>query len=209
MKDEGTLIVFAKEPKAGKVKTRLIPSLGIESATELYQELLTRTLNTAVKTKLSDIQLWISGDIEHQYFKQFKDKNYFNYFSQSGEDLGQRMFNAFDSALKTSPYAVLIGSDCPSLSICDLSAAMTSLRKGKDVVLGPAKDGGYYLIGLKKNIPELFANMSWGEESVLSETCARINRLNLDLELLQERNDIDRESDLESYEKIKREESAY
>ncbi len=206
MENQGSLIIFAKSPVAGQVKTRLIPSIGREKATNLYRELLARTLDTAVKTQFTDIQLWISGNIRHRYFSGFKNRNNFKFYQQEGKDLGQRMFNAFDSVLKKHPYAILIGSDCPSLLNSDLKRAMTLLKNGKELVLGPAKDGGYYLIGLRKNNFKLFSEIKWGGESVFSETYSRAKKMKLDIELLSEKRDVDRASDLYSYFRMKRKE---
>lgn len=207
MKNQGALIVFAKAPVAGQVKTRLIPRIGRERATNLYRELLTRTLATATKAKFTDLQLWISGNSNHQYFKHLKNRNDFKFYQQEGKDLGQRMFNAFDSVLKEHPYAILIGSDCPSLLDSDLKLAMTLLENEKELVLGPAEDGGYYLIGLRKNNIKLFSKIKWGGESVFSETYSRAKKMKLDIELLSEKKDVDRASDLYSYFRIKRKEN--
>ena len=208
MKIQGALLVFAKSPVAGQVKTRLIPDIGRHRETTLYKELLTRTLDTVIKTEFSEIQLWVSGNIRHQYFSRLKNKRHFKFYQQTGRDLGDRMFNAFESALSQYPYAVLTGSDCPSLSSADLQSAMTLLESGKEMVLGPAEDGGYYLIGLRKNNAELFSGIKWGEENVFSETCARAKKINFDVSLLPKRSDVDRVSDLHAYFRMKKQESA-
>jgi uncharacterized protein len=208
MRTQAVLIVFAKAPVAGKVKTRLIPALGRQGATSLYEDLLTRTLSTAIKADFSEIQIWVSGNINHRYFSRLKNRHYVKLYQQRGKNLGQRMSNAFDSVLRKHSYAVLIGSDCPSLLSSDLQSGMDFLENGKDVVIGPAKDGGYYLIGLKRNDPELFSDIKWGEETVFSETCKRIEKVNLNMGLLLERTDVDRTSDLDSYFRMKKQESA-
>ncbi len=199
MKNQGALLIFAKAPVAGQVKTRLIPDVGRQRATDLYKEFLTKTLNTAIRAEFSENHIWVSGNISHQYFTQLKNKKLFKFHQQKGKDLGERMFNAFDSTLDKYPYAVLIGSDCPSLLSSDIQAAMKLLENGKDLVLGPAEDGGYYLIGLRTNNSELFSNIKWGKENVFSETCSRAKKINYYVELLPMRNDIDRVSDLHSY----------
>lgn len=209
MKTQGALLVFAKSPVAGQVKTRLIPDIGRQRATSLYKELLARTLDTAIKTEFSGIQLWVSGNIHHQYFSRLKNKEHFNLYQQTGKDLGERMFNAFDSALSEHSYAVLIGSDCPSLSSVDIQSAMALLKSGRELVLGPAEDGGYYLIGLRKNNAELFSGIKWGEENVFSETCARAKKINLDVSLLPKRSDVDRPSDLHAYLKMKKQKTIF
>ncbi len=208
MKTKGVLLVFAKAPVAGQVKTRLISGLGRYRATSLYVDLLTRTLNTARKAGFSEIQVWVSGNINHRYFTRLKNRHYVKLYQQRGKDLGQRMSNAFDSVLRKHSYAVLIGSDCPSLLSSDLEAAKDFLENKKDIVLGPANDGGYYLIGLKQNNPELFSGIKWGEETVFSETCYRIGKNNLNMGLLSKRSDVDRTSDLSAYFGMKRRESA-
>jgi len=207
MKTQGVLLIFAKAPVAGQVKTRLISGLGRHRATSLYEELLTMTLNTARKAGFLEIQVWVSGDMNHRYFTRLKNRHYVKLFQQRGKDLGQRMSNAFDSVLRKHAYAVLIGSDCPSLSSSDLQTGRNFLENKKDIVLGPANDGGYYLIGLKQNKPELFSNIKWGEETVFSETCCRIEKNNLNMGLLSKRSDVDRTSDLHSYFRMKRQES--
>ena len=203
----GALIIFAKSPVPGQVKTRLIPGIGRRRATSLYQELLTRTLNTAGKAGFSSIQVWVNGNTAHGYFTRLKSRHFVILKKQRGKDLGQRMFNAFDTVLRKYPYAVLIGSDCPSLSSADLQLAADFLGNKTDVVLGPADDGGYYLIGLNKSTPLLFSGIKWGKETVRTETCSRIKKINLKIELLSNRADLDRTSDLLPYFKMKRQDS--
>jgi len=197
------LIVFAKAPVAGQVKTRLISDVGEQRATELYKKFLTITLETAEQAGFTEIQLWVSGDINHPYIKYLGNTFHVTLHQQKGNDLGERMSNAFDSALAIYSNAVLIGSDCPSLLNSDLNTAVDYLENGKDIVLGPAEDGGYYLIGMKKNKPELFLDVNWGKETVFSETCTLIEKNNLNLGVLEKRADIDRVSDLDSYYNMK------
>lgn len=204
MNVEAVLLVFAKAPVAGQVKTRLIPGVGRQRAVELYKEFLTITLETAEQASFAEIQLWVSGDINHKYIEYLKNKYSVTLCQQEGNGLGERMSNAFASALAIYSNAVLIGSDCPSLLSVDLKTAVDFLENGKDIVLGPAEDGGYYLIGLKKNKPELFSDINWGKETVFSETCMLIEKMNLNAGVLAKRADIDRASDLESYFKMKK-----
>ena len=206
MLKKGALLVFAKPPIAGQVKTRLIPDIGAEAATNLYKELLTLTLNTANQTNNLEKQLWLTDNCKHVFFEQFNTKNTFELLQQKGKDLGERMFNAFEHALNDYNYAVLIGCDCPGLTEEDLTAAANMLESDKDIVLGPAEDGGYYLIGLKRNNAKLFSDITWGSSHVFSKTISRAEGLNLNIGLLETRTDIDRVSDLKSYEKIKNQE---
>ncbi|MBL1140450.1 MAG: glycosyltransferase [Proteobacteria bacterium] len=208
MNEQGSLIIFAKSPVIGQVKTRLIPDIGQYQATAIYKELLTTTLATAVESKISDIQLWVHGDIQHQYFLNLKNRERFKFYKQTGKNLGQRMLNAITCVLDKYPYVVLIGSDCPELLSSDIHKAMTLLDKGKDLVLGPAKDGGYYLIGLRKHTPELFIGINWGAADVLDETVLRANELELDTGFLSKRNDVDLFCDLQAYYSLKSQEPA-
>lgn len=204
MKNKGVLLVFAKSPEAGKVKTRLIPDIGVTAATNLYKELLTRTLNSAANFSYLDKQLWLSGNKEHSFFNSFNKTNVFKIMKQSGLNLGEKMFNAFNHALIEYAYAVLIGCDCPSLTIQDFKTAATMLETDKDIVLGPAEDGGYYLIALKKNYIELFSDIEWGADSVFLTTLTKAKELNLNIGLLTKRIDIDRVTDIPVFEEIKK-----
>jgi len=205
MNAKGVLIIFAKAPVAGQVKTRLIPDVGRHRATDLYKEFLTITIDTALAVEFLEIQILVSGNINHPYFTPYKKMEGFEFYPQKGKSLGDRMFNAFESALRKYSYAVLIGSDCPSLLIADLESAMKLLDSGKDLVLGPAVDGGYYLIGLRKNNVQLFSDIEWGKEHVFSETYSRAKKINLEVGLLEKRSDIDHVSDLHAYYRIKAE----
>ncbi len=203
----GALLVFTKAPIEGQVLTRLISDIGSRRALEVYEELLTRTLNTALKAGFSSLQIWISGDIKHSYFKSFKNQNSVTLHEQKGKDLGERMFNAFDIALSQHAFAVTIGCDCPSLECSDLTAAKEYLEKKMDIVVGPAVDGGYYLIGLRNNHEKVFSDIKWGQQNVFKDTCTNIESLNWELGLLERRWDVDRPADLLRYFKCKAKET--
>jgi len=207
MKSRAVLIIFAKAPEAGKVKTRLIAGIGRRRATSLYKDMLTKTLNTARKAGFSEIHVCVSGNTGNEYFTRLKSRHYVKLYKQRGKDLGQRMSNALDTALRRFPYAVLIGSDCPSLSSSDLKLATDYLENKTDVVLGPADDGGYYLIGLRKNNPRLFSGIEWGKETVFTDTCSYIKALNWRVRFLSMRWDVDLTVDLLPYFRMKRQES--
>ena len=110
-------------------------------------------------------------------------------------DLGQRMHNALCQSLKTCDAAVLVGTDCPSLTRTDIDTACRQLLAGTDVVLGPATDGGYYLVGLRQPHPELFTGISWGRGEVLAQTLARARQQVLQVYLLPRRDDLDTPAD--------------
>lgn len=201
---KGALLIFTKAPVPGKVKTRLISGIGRRRATSLYQEILTKTLSTARKSGFSSIQIWVNGELEHKYFRRLKSRHSVKFYQQKGKDLGERMFNAFDCVLRQYSHAVLIGSDCPSLERSDLIMSAEYLKNNTDVVLGPAEDGGYYLIGLKKNNAHIFSNIKWGKDSVFTDTRKNINTLAWKLDLLPQRWDVDRTADLLPYFMMKR-----
>ena len=187
--EDAVLLVFARAPRPGQVKTRLIPHVGAERAAAIYRDLLTGTLQTALHAGFATTQLWLAGN-RHPYFDKITSGTAPEIYQQQGADLGDRMHHAFARALKRYRVAILIGSDCPVLTVGDLKQARHALRKN-DIVLGPARDGGYYLIGLCKNSSTLFKGIAWGEASVLSETRARIKALDWQLSLLTERWDVD------------------
>lgn len=198
------LLIFTKAPLLGQVKTRLIPGIGARRALSIYKELLTKTLLTARKASFSSIQVWVSGEIDHRYFVNLENRYSVQLYQQTGKDLGQRMSNAFDMTLRRYSHAVLIGSDCPTLKYSDLMEAKRHLENKTDVVLGPAVDGGYYLIGLNENNKQVFADIKWGKDSVFNDTCANIESLNWKMDLLPMRWDVDRIGDLLPYYRIRR-----
>ena len=199
MSEKSVLIIFAKAPVPGYVKTRLVPGVSPNKAASIYKRLLSRTLNLANQTDFSSIQVWVDGDIQHEFFKNMKKRYGYKLSHQTGRDLGVRMSNAFRAVLRNYSQALLIGGDCVNLRLSDLRQARSYLEYGHDVVLGPAADGGYYLIGLRENNPRLFQNIKWGNEIVTKQTLSRINAQNLKLALLPQRNDLDESKDLLAY----------
>jgi len=189
------LIIFTKNPEVGKVKTRLGATIGDEAALQIYQQLLSHTANTANSLSI-DKFVFYSDYIEQNdvwdnefYFKQV----------QSGNDLGERMMNAFTSILNTAyNRVVIIGTDCPGLNADIIMNAFTKL-KSHDVVIGPAEDGGYYLLGMKLCYSDLFENISWSTNAVFDETRLKCEALHLDYSLLPILRDIDYEEDLEYF----------
>ncbi|MBT6070891.1 MAG: glycosyltransferase [Proteobacteria bacterium] len=193
---DGVILVFARAPEAGQAKTRLIPKLGPEGAAQLHSRLVHLTLETATAFHNVSVQLWCSPDPHRSFFSQCRATYDVTLHAQSGVDLGERMLNAFNQALTDYDWALLIGTDCPDLNIEDFEQAEQDLNNGIDVVLGPAADGGYYLIGLKRPEPNLFQNIPWGGSEVLSCTYTRLNEAGLTFSQLHEHHDIDRPEDL-------------
>lgn len=192
-------MIFCKAPIPGQVKTRLIPELTAEQATELHIELSTKTLQRAIQSNLCPVQLWCAPTTDHAFFTASEAAYPLVLKQQQGTDLGERMHHAFCSALKSYSRALLMGCDCPSLTEQDLEQALTTLNQGSEVVLAPAEDGGYVMIGLNQPHAELFDNMPWGTAQVLDQTRARINRYKLRHHELNEQWDLDTPEDLERY----------
>ncbi|MDI1291305.1 MAG: TIGR04282 family arsenosugar biosynthesis glycosyltransferase [Methylobacter sp.] len=196
---DAVLMIFCKAPIPGQVKTRLIPELTAEQAAELHIELSTKTLQRAIQSNLCPVQLWCAPTTDHVFFTASKAAYPLVLKQQQGADLGERMHHAFCSALATYSRALLMGCDCPSLTGQDLEQALTALNQENEIVIAPAEDGGYVMIGLNRPHPELFDNMPWGTAQVLAQTRNRIERYKLPHHELSEQWDLDTPKDLERY----------
>ncbi len=194
---EGHMIVFAKAPVPGRVKTRLVQSLGAQGAVTLYERMIRHSLAIAAKALPGSVSLWCTPTVEDPFFKNCATEFKVALHLQCDGDLGKRMAHAFQETLKISSFAILIGTDCPSLTLDDLKKAKTILREGRDAVIGPAEDGGYLLMGLRRHAPELFTGIPWGMGSVLEETRHRLRVLGWNWHELPKRWDVDRPEDVE------------
>lgn len=203
------LILFARYPVAERVKTRLIPALGPEGAAALHRRLVLRTVRVAEAWRASadaDLEIRFDGGNEEAMRHWLGDG--WRYRPQGEGDLGERMTRAFaDSFRENYANTVLIGSDCPALSRESLIAAFAGLSHSR-VVLGPATDGGYYLVGMTQSIPELFRGVEWGTETVFKETLRILERLALQPFLLERHDDVDRPEDLICWRRTVEEEEA-
>jgi hypothetical protein len=189
---QACIALFAKAPVPGAVKTRLIPALGAEGACELYLRLFELVLAELRDTTLCHTELWVDSQPEHPAFAGFQGKVYL----QQGMGLGARMNHAATQILKRHQQVVLIGTDSPGLDQVYLATALQLLQASCDVVVGPATDGGYVLLGMKASHPQLFAGIEWGSDQVLRQTLARARAANLRVKFLPELADIDRPEDL-------------
>jgi rSAM/selenodomain-associated transferase 1 len=158
------IIVFAKAPVPGAAKTRLIPALGEWGAARLHERLTRHAVRTALAAGCGRVE--IHGTRRHSFF----DRLGLPFHVQRGRDLGERMHRA----LARNPGAILIGTDCPELTVADLRRAARLLRGGYEAVLAPAEDGGYALIALRRVAPEPFRNIAWGTSTVFDETAKRL-----------------------------------
>ncbi|MDC9726180.1 MAG: TIGR04282 family arsenosugar biosynthesis glycosyltransferase [Gammaproteobacteria bacterium] len=193
------LLVFCKAPVIGQVKTRLMPQLNAEQAVNVHIELTERTLSLLDKAHYCPIQLWCSPYLEHPFFEKCVDNYAISLHLQQGNDLGERMHHAINTALESSSTVLIIGCDCPSLTSDDIEFAITALQAENEVVIAPAEDGGYVMIGMRKAQPHLFLNMTWGHEQVFEYTHQRIKELDLMLIKTRKQWDVDTFDDLQRY----------
>lgn len=191
------ILIFAKAPIPGEVKTRLLSSMDASAATAVHKKLVLHSLKTAMEAKVGPVELWCWPSIQHPFFLQCAETFPIELYQQAGEDLGKRMSLALKEALKRASLALLIGTDCPSLNTEDLRGAKNLLEHGRSAVITPAEDGGYVLIGLRQYEPVLFEGISWGTESVLKETRERLRQLRWDWQELPTKWDVDRPEDVE------------
>ena len=193
--------VFARAPVTGEVKTRLIPHLGADAAAGLQVKLTERAVATAIAAQLGPVELWCSPDPSHPSFAAYSRQGIVLREQGSG-NLGERMYRALSSAIEDGDLAVLIGSDCPSLTPNDLRGAAQALADGADLSFVPAEDGGYVLIAARSCPRELFDDMPWGSNAVMSQTRKRLRELGQTWQELPPRWDIDRPED---YQRLLRE----
>lgn len=186
------LIVFAKAPRPGTVKTRLIPLLGADGAAALHRELIEHTL---AMTRLAPASVELHGAPPDDFLRRCAERHGAALLAQSDGDLGERLSAAFDLALQSSRFVVVIGSDCAVLTAGHVTRAFAALRDGYDAVFCPTEDGGYALIGLARCHASLFSGIAWSTETVMHEARVRLHRLGwtaLELETLW---DVDRPPD--------------
>ena len=190
------IAVFAKAPIPGFAKTRLVERLGADGAARLQRQLTTRALQRACSLPETSVELWVDGSAGHPFVLQSAHEFDVTVRLQQGNDLGARMANAFASMLGEAQRVLIIGTDCPAQSVTDLAAAFAALDAA-DVVVQPAEDGGYVLIGARECHPSLFDAVPWGSDRVLALTRERAAAAGLLLTELPTSWDLDRPADLE------------
>ena len=181
------MLVFSRAPLAGSVKRRLVPRLGARGAAGLHLRLTRHALRTAAAAGCGPVELHLTA--RNALFK--------HYLIQRGADLGERMHHALSRALRRHRGAILIGTDCPALRAADLRRAARLLAGGCDVVLGPAEDGGYVLIGARRVSPRLFDGIAWGSPGVYAATAKALEASGYRWRALRLLWDVDRPQDLE------------
>lgn len=193
----GRIVVFAKAPRMGAVMTRMIPRLGAAGAAGLHAVLVRRALTVATASARYPVELWCAPSTDDSFFAQCARDFPVSLHTQQGEDLGQRMQQALDAALTRCEAAVLIGTDCPTLSTEHIEEAVRTLQAGEDAVVAPAEDGGYVLLGVRRTDPALFAGIEWGTAGVMAATRERLDVLGWRWRTLEELPDLDNPEDLD------------
>lgn len=196
MTNRSALIVFAKKPVLGEVKSRFQPKISPEKSLEIYRSFVELTLEGV--SHLSGVEIWLGcfPDSAGPWFHELSRKFDIKLFDQTGEDLGARMENAFKLVTKNRyQKKVIIGTDSPHLPLHFIQSAIQFMEK-TPVVLGPSRDGGYYLLGISGELPLLFDGISWSSDTVLESTILKLREQNVPFRLLPEWYDIDRFEDL-------------
>jgi len=154
-------------------------------------------LSIASEAQIGPVDLWCAPSAEHPFFLRCAQRYPISLFNQADGDLGSRMAHAFRETLTETSLALLIGTDCPSLTVDDLREGVEVLQRGIAAVIAPSEDGGYVLIGLRRYASELFEDISWGTGSVLCQTRERLNRLGWTWHEIPGQWDVDRPEDIE------------
>ncbi len=159
-------MLFAKAPVAGAVKTRLIPALGAASAAQFHRRLVVRALETLIAADVGPVEICCAPDCMHSFFVECQQRFGVDLTAQCDGDLGQRMHHAFARALSAAPFALIVGADCPSITVADVRDAAAQLEN-VEATLIPADDGGYVLIGARLAHQDMFSGIDWGNATVL------------------------------------------
>ena len=194
--NKNLILIFMRNPKLGKVKTRLAKSIGDKNALEIYKLLLNHTQKVTVNLTC-DKAVYYSIKIRNN---DIWDENIYQKYKQKGEDLGIKMHNAFEDSFKKGyEKVIIIGSDLYDLQEHHINKAFKSLDNN-DVVIGPAEDGGYYLLGMKQLHNNVFKNKKWGTKTVKENTLEDLKQNSI--YILEELNDIDVYDDLEKHDQL-------
>jgi rSAM/selenodomain-associated transferase 1 len=194
MSEPIAVAVLAKAPIPGFAKTRLIPVLGAAGAASLQERLIERAVTTASAAAIGPITVWATPHEGHPVFGALRSRLGIGLVRQGNGDLGARMLAAFVAA---DGPALVMGTDCPALEPGHLRIAAKILCLGTEVVVFPAEDGGYVLMGMRKPQPELFCGLSWGTPGVMEETRRRLHQCGLSWQEPVTSWDVDLPQDLE------------
>ena len=191
-----TIIIMAKVPRAGNVKTRLQPFLSPEQCGALAEVFLSDTINKT-RNVCDELIIAYTPAREKNYFADLTGEN-LTLIEQNGADLGERMINAFEFAfgINSDAKVVMIGTDSPTFPAEFIEQAFDALELNSETVLGKSEDGGFYLIGLRKNLPRLFDNIEWSSSLVFDQITRNIKNLKIELKLIPDWYDVDIPNDL-------------
>ena len=197
-KNSTKLLVFTKSPVLGEVKTRLQPDFTLEQSLKLHKTMMLNTLALSEKCNGLDTELCCTPNRNTSFFLDCENRFPVILSDQQGENLGERMAFALSVALQTHDKVLIIGTDCPAIDEAYIEEAILALDN-VDAVIGPAADGGYVLLGLRKFSLDLFTDFSWGSDDVLSKTRKVLTDLAWSSQELGIMHDIDRPEDLYRY----------
>lgn len=189
------VVIFAKAPKAGFAKTRLIPALGAEGAARLAKRMLFKTLNEALIADIGPVELCVTPDIDQPVWQTIALTDGIEIAAQGDGDLGARLSRAAERALSSAMPVLLIGTDCVEMSAALLREAANTLQR-YDAIIHCTLDGGYALLGLKKFSPILFHDIPWSTDAVARSTLSRIGRLGWTVHVGRLLHDVDEPQDL-------------
>jgi len=193
------VIVFAKSPLPGKVKTRLAKDIGTRNAVRIYKNMLYALLQNLTSQNEIKVELWCSPDIKHPFLRKCARDFDIVLKKQTGCDLGMKMTNAFRYSLKKYDSCILLGSDIPDINKDDVIQSCYFLRNSHDVVVLPVEDGGYGLIAMTEFMPDLFRHISWSTDVVMRQTLRKMQKNNCHCHVLNKKIDIDTKADLRRY----------
>ena len=199
MVERDVLLVFARAPEEGRVKTRLIPHFGPVMATEIYRELLHMALAAALWSNWSQVQIWCAADASHSFFDPYRQEPRISFHHQCSGDLGRRMAHACAAALRDADHIALMGTDCPALEHHHLNLVRDRMRGTHDLVMIPALDGGYVLIAMRETCSGIFEGVEWGTGKVAEQTLARCQEMRLSCLEMPALRDIDTPEDVRQW----------
>ncbi len=204
MHSNDLIILFTKYPVPGKVKTRLIEAIGPDEAARVHREMavfVLERMKSAAQACGADLEVWYDGG-DAEAMAGFLGAG-MRYVHQGTGDLGERMARAFEVSLAKRKRVLIVGSDCPTVGTDTIAAAFEGLT-GHDITLGPATDGGYYLIGQRRPVRGVFEGIAWSTDSVFESTLGIIEKIGAAVSLLEEMSDVDEPRDLKIWEDIQK-----
>jgi len=193
------VIVFAKRPVLGEVKTRLAKKTGKGNAVRIYKAMLQTLLAKLSSQNTCNVELWCYPDAKHPFLRKCASQYGVVLKRQRGKDLGMKMGRALKLSLKKYKTCILVGTDIPDIDCKDINVSHELLNQGNDLVILPTFDGGYGLIGMQRHMPFLFRNIAWSTARVMKQTLHKVEKSGLRYCLLERKMDIDTKEDLANY----------